>query len=53
MAKVPRGLPASKTGRKTVCFDKVRIFRESTYAAAWTGDNVASEEHMLAGVRLV
>jgi alpha-glucosidase len=23
------------------------------YAAAWTGDNVASEEHMLAGVRLV
>jgi alpha-glucosidase len=23
------------------------------YAAAWTGDNVASEEHMLAGIRLV
>ncbi len=23
------------------------------YAAVWTGDNVASEEHMLAGVRLV
>jgi len=23
------------------------------FAAAWTGDNVASEEHMLAGVRLV
>ncbi|GAB2633692.1 glycoside hydrolase family 31 protein [Belliella aquatica] len=23
------------------------------YAAAWTGDNVSSEEHMLAGVRLV
>lgn len=23
------------------------------YAAAWTGDNVATEEHMLAGVRLV
>lgn len=23
------------------------------YAAAWTGDNIASEEHMLAGVRLV
>lgn len=23
------------------------------YAAAWTGDNVASEEHMMAGVRLV
>lgn len=23
------------------------------YASAWTGDNVASEEHMLAGVRLV
>ncbi|MGY6522913.1 MAG: glycoside hydrolase family 31 protein [Mongoliitalea sp.] len=23
------------------------------YAAAWTGDNVASDEHMLAGIRLV
>ncbi len=23
------------------------------YAAAWTGDNVASEEHMMAGIRLV
>jgi alpha-glucosidase len=23
------------------------------YAAAWTGDNVASEEHMLAGIRLI
>lgn len=23
------------------------------YAAAWTGDNVANEEHMLAGIRLV
>ncbi len=23
------------------------------YAAAWTGDNIASEEHMLAGIRLV
>ncbi len=23
------------------------------YAAAWTGDNVATEEHMLAGIRLV
>ncbi|WP_291786034.1 glycoside hydrolase family 31 protein [Cecembia sp.] len=23
------------------------------YAAAWTGDNVSSEEHMLAGIRLV
>lgn len=23
------------------------------YAAAWTGDNVASEDHMLAGIRLV
>lgn len=23
------------------------------YAAAWTGDNVASEEHMMAGIRLI
>jgi alpha-glucosidase len=23
------------------------------YAAAWTGDNIASEEHMLAGIRLI
>ena len=47
------GTKASLNGKRPFNLTRAGFSGVQRYAAVWTGDNVASDEHMLVGVRLV
>jgi alpha-glucosidase len=56
MQMVRSTFEGSKTlfnGKRPFCLTRAGFAGVQRYSAVWTGDNVSSDEHMLAGVRLV
>ena len=47
------GLKKQLKGKRAFCLTRAAYSGIQRYSAVWTGDNVASDEHLLAGVRLL
>lgn len=47
------GLKKQLNGKRPFCLTRAAYSGIQRYAAVWTGDNVASDEHLMAGVRLL
>ncbi len=54
MARATRkGVKSARAGRRTFVLSRAGFAGVQRYAALWTGDNISSDDHLMAGVRLV